>query len=122
MKTELKRLSGKLAEPKFTPGPWSIFKAGPFWFIRSDTKTKKAYHVFAKLYGISTESDAHLIATAPDMYDDLIEIQEFVLSVLDNNNQNNLDWKTIINIILGILTDKNSIAKAEGKEGRGDDS
>ena len=70
-----------MTEEKFTPGSWHVRNNGPHWNNPSITNYDIAYSECGELVAehVYEESDAHLIAAAPDLYEALEEAREFLV-------------------------------------------
>ena len=55
-----------MSETKHTPGPWKIFEGSMVWAQLTEDCTISIAHVYP-------DENAHLIAAAPDLYDDLYD-------------------------------------------------
>lgn len=67
-----------MSGPKWTPGPWEVKKAGSCTEIWADRGQVASIDLFPR-GSIQADSDAHLIAAAPDLYaalEDLLSAYE----------------------------------------------
>ena len=89
-----------------TPGPWVVEGSD----ITNDYPDQGSRILIAEKVAI--ESDAHLIAAAPAMYEALVETMRVLRSLRDNKEE----WYTLVTPELLTAWDKNkaALAQAEG--------
>jgi len=59
-------LGAAVSETKWTPGPWEVID--DYWIVGPDGGIAEAFH---NLYDGTEAANAHLIASAPDLYEAL---------------------------------------------------
>lgn len=58
-----------MSTPKHTPGPWTVYKAGSFKILFDKSSNSEIGQLSC------TESEANLIAAAPEMLEALIQVE-----------------------------------------------
>lgn len=105
------------AETKFTPGPWSADKCRSGWAVYaygSGDAVVRTEDDEGRYGAIDKEADAHLIAVAPELYEELVQAviqMEMAAECIEKMRYD----EALLHVSSMMRTKRTALAKARGE-------